>query len=229
MKKIFILIMIYLAVIFIYYPTTQESIAFAQDINIITETIKKDLEALEVNIEIPIIQGVSYILVQDKINQIIYKDVSDFREIMEKDAEEFLKIARKENWEIRKMQAYTEYTVHFIGSDILSISVFYYSYRLGAHGYTLQIAYNFNLATGEKIIFKDFIDEKGLSEATINDEIRRAIKSEKEKYFENGASFKGVVEEQTFYIENDGIVVYFGLYEIAPYAYGIRYFKIPYQ
>ncbi|TET09608.1 MAG: DUF3298 domain-containing protein [Candidatus Atribacteria bacterium] len=35
-------------------------------------------------------------------------------------------------------------------------------------------------------------------------------------------------EEQPFYLIEDGIVVYFGLYEIAPYASGIRYFKIPY-
>ena len=228
MKKIFIFIMIYLAVIFSFCVIPHGEIVFAQDINVITETIKKDLEALEVNIEIPIIQGAKDISVQDKINKIIYKDISDFREMMEKDAEEYLKMARKANWEIRKMQAYTEYTVHFTESDVLSLSVFYYSYRLGAHGYTLQIAYNFNLATGEKIIFKDFIDKEGLSEEVINKEIRSAIESEKDKYFEDGASFKGVKEEQTFYIEDDGIVVYFGLYEIAPYAYGIRYFKIPY-
>ncbi|GAG31008.1 unnamed protein product, partial [marine sediment metagenome] len=41
--------------------------------------------------------------------------------------------------------------------------------------------------------------------------------------------FQSISEEQPFYLIEDGIVVYFGLYEIAPYTSGIRYFKIPYS
>ena len=78
-------------------------------------------------------------------------------EMMKKDAEEYLQIARKENWEIRKMMASTESIVHLAENNVLSLSIFYYSYRLSAHGYTLQIAYNFNLTNGEKILKNNLI------------------------------------------------------------------------
>ena len=40
--------------------------------------------------------------------------------------------------------------------------------------------------------------------------------------------FKGVNENQAYYLNRDGIIVYFQQYEIAPYSSGIREFKIPY-
>ena len=38
--------------------------------------------------------------------------------------------------------------------------------------------------------------------------------------------FKGLKDEQKFYIEDDDLVIYFDLYDIAPYALGIPKFKI---
>ena len=38
--------------------------------------------------------------------------------------------------------------------------------------------------------------------------------------------FKAIIENQPFYIDEDGIVIYFGLYEIAPYYVGIPKFKL---
>ena len=48
-------------------------------------------------------------------------------------------------------------------------------------------------------------------------------------YFED---YKNLVEENlnmdNFYLSKEGLVIYFGLYEIAPYVSGIRTFTIPY-
>ncbi|GAG74381.1 unnamed protein product, partial [marine sediment metagenome] len=63
----------------------------------------------------------------------------------------------------------------------------------------------------------------------INQEIKRQMKLNPEAYFDDGAAFKSVSKEQPFYLIEDGIVIYFGLYEIAPYSSGIRYFKIPFS
>ena len=38
--------------------------------------------------------------------------------------------------------------------------------------------------------------------------------------------FKSIEDKQKFYIQDDNIVVYFDLYDIAPYAAGIPEFKI---
>ena len=111
----------------------------------------------------------------------------------------------------------------------MSLSVFYYSYTLGAHGHTLQHAYNFNLLNGEGILLNDILKEKKNYVDIINQEIRKQIELNPQEYFSDWSVFQSISEEQPFYLIEDGIVVYFGLYEIAPYASGIKYFKIPYS
>ena len=39
--------------------------------------------------------------------------------------------------------------------------------------------------------------------------------------------FMGIDKQQSFYIKDGHLVVYFGLYEIAPYVAGIQEFKLP--
>ena len=111
----------------------------------------------------------------------------------------------------------------------MSFSVFYYHYTLGAHGHTLQRAYNFNLVNGEEILLGDILKEKKDYVDIINQEIKRQIELSPQEYFSEWSVFQSISEEQPFYLIEDGIVVYFGLYEIAPYASGIRYFNIPYS
>jgi len=111
----------------------------------------------------------------------------------------------------------------------LSLSVFYYSYTLGAHGHALQRAYNFNLENGKEILLGDILKEKKDDVDIINQEIKRQMELNPQQYFSEWSVFQSISEEQPFYLIEDGIVVYFGLYEIAPYASGIRYFKIPYS
>ncbi|MCK5768607.1 MAG: DUF3298 domain-containing protein, partial [Candidatus Atribacteria bacterium] len=136
---------------------------------------------------------------------------------------------KKEDWRIGKYQAFSYYIAHYQSKNVLSVSVFYYHYTLGAHGHTLQKVYNLNLKNGELIslpvLLKDVADYK----EKINREIKDKIKLNPEIYFNNGEEFKTISDDQPFYIIEDGIVVFFGLYKIAPYCSGIRYFKIPFS
>lgn len=76
-----------------------------------------------------------------------------------------------------------------------------------------------------KNLFKKQFDYKTI----IDKKIREDIAKEPSIYFDNGGMFKGVDENQAFYLSRDGIIIYFQQYEIAPYASGIREFKIPYE
>ena len=93
----------------------------------------------------------------------------------------------------------------------------------------MQRAYNFNLLNGEEILLSDILKEKKDYVDIINQETKRQIELNPQKYFSDWSVFQSISEEQPFYLIEDGIVDYFGLYEIAPYASGIRYFKIPYS
>lgn len=207
----------------------QETKSMAQEITITDLVIKEDHEALKVDIVFPLVQGIKGKQIEEKINQTIQKDVFNFKEKLQTQSEEYLQGAKEEGWEIRKYEAFAYYIVHYQKDDLLSLSVFYYSYTLGAHGHTLQRAYNFNLLNGEEILLSDILKEKKDYVDIINQEIKRQIELNPQKYFTEWSVFQSISEEQPFYLIEDGIVVYFGLYKIAPYASGIRYFKIPYS
>ena len=217
---------------FIYTPVlvqAQENKPIDQKITITDLAIKEDHEALKVDMVFPLVTGVKDKQVEEKINQIIQEDVHNFKEILQTESEKYLQGAKEEGLEIRKYIVTTYYIVHYQKDDLLSLSVFYYSYTLGAHGHTLQRAYNFNLENGKEILLGDILKEKKNYVDVINQEIKRQMELNPQEYFSEWSVFQSISEEQPFYLLEDGIVIYFGLYEIAPYASGIRYFKIPYS
>ena len=177
----------------------------------------------------PLVQGMKDKRVEEKINQIIQKDILNFKNQLQAESEDYLNSDRSEGWEIRKYIATTYYIVHYQKDNLLSLSVFYYSYTLGAHGYTLQRAYNFNMENGKEILLSDILKEKKDDVDIINQEIKRQINLNPQEYFTEWSAFQSISQEQPFYLIEDGMVIYFGLYEIAPYASWIRYFKIPYS
>ena len=207
----------------------QETKPINQEITITDLAIKEDHEALKVDMVFPLVQGVKDKQVEEKVNQTIQKDVLNFKEMLQTESEEYLQGAKEEGWEIRKYEAFAYYIVHYQRDDLLSLSVFYYCYTLGAHGHTFQRAYNFNLLNGEEILLSDILKEKKDYVAIINQEIKRQMELNPQEYFSEWSVFQSISEEQPFYLMEDGIIVYFGLYEIAPYASGIRYFNIPYS
>jgi len=237
MKKLLFLLLrlIFLGIMistFIYTPVlvqAQENKPIDQEITITDLAIKEDHEALKVDMVFPLVTGVKDKQVEEKINQIIQEDVHNFKEILQTESEKYLQGAKEEGWEIRKYIVTTYYIVHYQKDDLLSLSVFYYSYTLGAHGHTLQRAYNFNLENGKEILLGDILKEKKNYVDVINQEIKRQMELNPQEYFSEWSVFQSISEEQPFYLLEDGIVIYFGLYEIAPYASGIRYFKIPYS
>ncbi|MBU4362032.1 DUF3298 and DUF4163 domain-containing protein [bacterium] len=235
MKKLFFLFLrlIFLGIIanaFIYttiLAQAQEIKPIDQEITIIDLVIKEDHKALKVDMVFPLVQGMKDRQVEEKINQIIQEDILNFKNRLQAESEEYLKSARSEGWEIRKYIATAYYIVHYQKDDLLSFSVFYYSYTLGAHGYTLQRAYNFNLKNGKEILLSDILKDKKDYIDIINQEIKRQVNLNPQEYFSEWSAFQSISQEQPFYLIEDGMVIYFGLYEIAPYASGIRYFKIP--
>ena len=68
-----------------------------------------------------------------------------------------------------------------------------------------------------------------MTEIIVNNFIKEDINNKPENYFKGDEGFKGISENQPFYIDEDGIVIYFGLYEIAPYYIGIPKFKLKFD
>ena len=90
-------------------------------------------------------------------------------------------------------------------------------------------AYNYNLLTGDRLILKDMFKQGVNYEEIVNNFIMEEINNNPEIYLKGDYAFKGISENHDFYLDEDGLVIYFGLYEIAPYYVGIPKFKLKFD
>ncbi|QGU93894.1 DUF4163 domain-containing protein [Clostridium bovifaecis] len=188
------------------------------------ELISKD-DLIEVNLQIPVIKGLKDIQLQEKINSIFREDILSFKNEIEEMAKEYSDQAENHGIPMIPHTAITSYKVTCNKGNILSIYINYYQYTGGAHGLTIRKGYNINLNDGTKLTLNGLFKECTPYKDIINKEISRQISENKEMYFPS--TFKEISEEQEFFIDGKNIVIFFQLYDIAPYALGIPEFKIP--
>ena len=109
---------------------------------------------------------------------------------------------------------------------------------------TFRDSYNIDLNTGRQLALKDLFKEGTDYKEIINREIERQIAADPDKFFTGEEwGFKTISDNQAFYLGDagtaedgvspggnvPGLVVYFDLYEIAPYVAGFPEFKIPWN
>lgn len=189
--------------------------------------IKYKNEKIEVELNIPLISGMKDQALQEKINRNFETEIITFKDEVEKSAEE--ELIEQENWmTIYPYQAYVSYELPYNKNHILSIIINYYSYTGGAHGMTVRKTLNINTDSGKILEIKDFFPGNGDYQQIVLEEVRRQIESEQDNYYANTLdNLDSLPEDLQFYLEEGKIIVYFGLYEIAPYAAGIPEFPIP--
>lgn len=188
------------------------------------EVIKKQNKYLNSTLEIPAVNSGNP-KIDDMINQRIKDDILNFYEESLKEAQSFL-----EDFELDESRfiADASFEVKKNTSNIISILVKYYKYSGGAHGYYEYIPYNFDLRSGKNLTLKEIFKQGVDYKIIINNEIEKQIKElgKKEKDLDKVYDFYGIKENQKFYLEDGNIVIYFDLYDIAPYAAGIPEFPI---
>lgn len=196
-------------------------------LEIIEKSIEEITDKYEVKVKYPMLQGGEKEVI-DKINKVIADYTLDWINDIKLLGEEYSKEYKKSGNEMPKMEAYSLFE-SFHTDELISLPVTYYQYTGGAHGLTTKVAYNYNIKTGKILKLKDLFKEGFDYKSIIDKKVREDIEKEKDIYFENGALFKGISENQAYYLNRDSIIVYFQQYEIAPYSSGIREFKIPYE
>jgi len=99
-----------------------------------------------------------------------------------------------------------------------------YWFAGGAHGMTVLKSVTFNLGTGNIYRLEDLFKENVNYVKPLSNIIKRQIK---EKNIPIIADFTEIKPDQDYYIENRTLMIYFQLYELAPYVYGFVTFPIP--
>ena len=161
-------------------------------------------------------------LINNKINSDILPKVEE----AERTSKEYFKGTEKEiprfPYEIN-----SRYTVTEDNKSIVSLFNDYYEFLGGAHGMTTKTSYTVDKEKESLVTLKDLFNKGYDYKDIINKEIKEQIGKKPENYFDSGAEFKGISDNQNFYIEDNNLVIYYQLYELAPYVFGFPEFKIP--
>lgn len=217
-----------------------KDICMNQTYDIVTQKIEEDTEFFKSNISYPILKIKKEYLdntdydknIIENINEKISSDILDFANRIKEESKQYKKqyedVYSKLDKDYVKYQyeAYSNYAVPYNRNNYLSIPIKTYEFTGGAHGMTYLKSYNYDLSSGKEILFKDLFKE-GVDYKKIVDEfIISQISKNPNIYFEGTEGFKGISENQNFYIDDEGVVIYFQLYDIAPYYVGIPEFKM---
>lgn len=115
------------------------------------------------------------------------------------------------------------YEVKTNEKDVFSLSLYNYAYTGGAHGMTLQKSLTFKASTGQAYSLSELFKPGSSYVARINEFVANGIKERDIPILE---PFQSIAPDQSFYVADRSLVVYFGLYELAAYVYGFLYFPI---
>lgn len=107
---------------------------------------------------------------------------------------------------------------------ILSLSLIVYSFTGGAHGLTICKPLTFDVTTEKLYSLKDFFQPNSDYQKVLSVIIARKIREWDIPLLEE---FKEIRGDRDFYIADHCLVIFFQVYEIAPYAYNFPSFPIP--
>jgi len=209
-------------------------------VEISTKKIKESNEYFDANVRIPVISGLNDNTVQDIINKRFEEEALEFKNRIGSFAIQDHEEALKEERNLNKYSAYITFEEKRNQGDIISIYVVYEQYTGGAHGMYYPVTYNIDLNTGNLIELKDLFTEGTDYVTIISDKIREQIQAineeeknilkklgQEEDFYPMYEEYNGIKEDQLYYLTDDKLGIYFELYEIAPYAWGIPTFEIP--
>jgi Protein of unknown function (DUF3298) len=123
-----------------------------------------------------------------------------------------------------------EFAVEYYKKNLLVPRFEGYNYPFGAaHGMPRKDFAHLDLVTGRFYELKDLFKSNSNYVKVLSDIIRERIKKQGPDSFVWMDSYKGITEDQPFFINENGLNIYFYPYDIAPYAAGFPTFTIPFS
>lgn len=190
------------------------------------KSITKNLPYLKEDIKIPQLMNGKDKTKIDLINNKISNDIIPKAEEAEKVSKEYFEGAGKVKPTF-PYEIFSRYSTTKDSSSLVSLYNDYYEYLGGAHGMTTRTSYTIDKRREKLLTLKELFAEDYNYIDIINKEIKAEINKHPENYFDSGEIFKEISENQSFYIEGDNLVIYYQLYDLAPYVFGFPEFKIP--
>ena len=121
-------------------------------------------------------------------------------------------------------QVYGSFEIKNNQRGVFSLNIINYTYIYQhAHGMTITKSLTFDIQTGKVYELKDLFKPGSDYTKVLSEIVQKQIKEREIPVIEE---FKGIKPDQDYYIADKALVVYYQLYELAPYAYGFPMFVI---
>ena len=107
-----------------------------------------------------------------------------------------------------------------------------YDYSGGAHGMPYWNGYVFNLHTGEQLGLSDIVSDDEIQiKGLVTQYFTEMYNKDPDMYWDDAVDtvFEYTTLDSQFYLTEEGIVFYFGPYELASYAAGFQEIVVPYS
>ena len=202
------------------------------------EMYYKNTMILSYKIEYPSFYNPKYQMSLNRINQYYNAKALSYRKyvkgIMYKTAVEQYEYSVANGFPIRPFEAIVVYIVTYNQDCAISLYSDRYEYMAGAHGNTTRISDTWNIQAGRRIhlsrLFAPSVDFVDYIVTEVNNQIAEEIKSGNDVYYENyEKDVRSKFNPNQFYLTEEGVVIYYQQYDIAPYSTGIPQFTIPYS
>ncbi|MFC4403276.1 DUF3298 and DUF4163 domain-containing protein [Gracilibacillus xinjiangensis] len=182
----------------------------------VTEHLYKDKE----NLKYPQVSNVDNEKMEEKIN----RDFDKYIKEAYKAYKENLKQAEKYGFEGEYL---TTYEVKYNKNPRLSIITSDYMFSGGAHGNTVVQSFNYDIEAGKRVYLTDILTTEEQLKKVQNYVWEYAIERPDIFYPDLKKEDIQLTKDTAFYFTDEGIVLVFQQYEIAPYVSGNQEIAIP--
>lgn len=198
-----------------------------EKVDIINKTESYSNEYVTVNINKPHIQIINNLSSEKNINSKIDAIINNFKNKIIEDSMRDNEFNIINGLPVKQYVVSVKNSIHYNKNNILSLTIELYSFTGGAHGSTTEISLNIDTNTGKNGSLKDFLGNNPRYDEIILNEIKVQIAKNPEMFFQDMVDkLTKLPENQKFFLVDDGVVVYFDEYEIAPYVAGRPQFFI---
>ena len=165
----------------------------------------------------------------NKINSLIKQDIMDFRDALAKEESDYNStVADNKPNEKKIYSAFSNYAVTFNKNHLLSVITTLRGDTVGVNPtYRTLYNYNYDLLTGHEIPLKNIFNNGVDYLKVITDYVNYKVNQDKDLYLDNVEIF--ITDDQAFYLDDDGLIVYFDPGAIAPEEFGTSKFKLSFK
>lgn len=189
-------------------------------IKISTVTIEKNIPEATIKVEYPQVSGLENKKAEKSINKQLKARADKFVKNAVKEAK-----GSQPSPNGSKYEYLGNYTVTFNREGLLSILEQTYAYTGGAHGNSIREGLTFCLCNGKLLTLDEILSANPGYRKIVDPQILQQLKNT-EGYFGN---FTTIGENPDFYLKDNGVVIFFQLYEYVPYVNGFPEFYFPFS